>query len=399
MRLLFKTNRLVWLALCLLSLQGSAQQFNKTYFAKSLAVDKSTYAVESASLEIGDSATKKGLRLPRVARPDSVKNAVSGLMVYSLYDQAIYYRIPSGWMKLCACGTISDFSITTHPVSASKTLGQNITFTVATTGGTTPITYQWYKDDLAITGATSISYTLIGLDADDGGTYKVRVTSSNEPAIVLNSNDAILTVVTIPFIYTLHPADQTVDQYAPYSLTATVANGTGDYTWRWYIVGSSTPISTTVTSVPTKTQYVGGSNSDIQWFVTCTTTANGIITSDTANITVTPLPVVTYGYASVDPYISNSSPPSIGSSAVTTIAHNADISISFPAAAVDKFIVFKVPATEPVKVTWFSTSLNNGSIPDAAFRAPFTIAGFTYYVTRDAAGLAFDYTVPIQLKQ
>jgi hypothetical protein len=65
---------------------------------------------------------------------------------------------------------------------------------------------------------------------------------------------------------------------------------------------------------------------------------------------------------------------------------------------VDKYLVVKIPASEPTPTTWFSTSFNNGSIPDATFRSVFTIGGYKYLVSRDGAGVAFDPAVPFQFR-
>ena len=51
-----------------------------------------------------------------------------------------------------------------------------LTLTVEATGGLTPYTYQWYKDNNAIAGATAATYTKATTVASaDSGTYKVVV--------------------------------------------------------------------------------------------------------------------------------------------------------------------------------------------------------------------------------
>lgn len=53
--------------------------------------------------------------------------------------------------------------------------GQTMTLTVAVTGGLAPYTYQWYKDNNAIPGATATTYKKTSFAATDSGTYKVVV--------------------------------------------------------------------------------------------------------------------------------------------------------------------------------------------------------------------------------
>lgn len=59
----------------------------------------------------------------------------------------------------------------TTSVNASNAL----TLTVEATGGLTPYTYQWYKNNNAIAGATAATYTKASTTTADSGTYKVVV--------------------------------------------------------------------------------------------------------------------------------------------------------------------------------------------------------------------------------
>lgn len=86
-------------------------------------------------------------------------------------------------------------SITAQPQNASKTVGQDATFTVTATG-TATLTYQWRLDGSAINGATTSSYTKSNVQlADDGTLYTVGVT--NDYGGVL-SDAATLTVSAAP---------------------------------------------------------------------------------------------------------------------------------------------------------------------------------------------------------
>ena len=67
--------------------------------------------------------------------------------------------------------------IGTQPVSQSVLSGQPATFSVAATGTPTP-TFQWRKNGVAISGATSTTLTLAATTAADAGNYTVVVTNS-----------------------------------------------------------------------------------------------------------------------------------------------------------------------------------------------------------------------------
>lgn len=50
-----------------------------------------------------------------------------------------------------------------------------LTLTVAVTGGLEPYSYQWYKNNNAIAGATADTYAKASTTTADSGTYKVVV--------------------------------------------------------------------------------------------------------------------------------------------------------------------------------------------------------------------------------
>jgi glucose/arabinose dehydrogenase len=81
-------------------------------------------------------------------------------------------------------------SIVTHPSNATVSEGQPATFWVTATG-TAPLSYQWQKNNVAITGATTSSYTISSTQVSDAGAYRVIVSNSAGSA---PSNAAQLTV-------------------------------------------------------------------------------------------------------------------------------------------------------------------------------------------------------------
>jgi hypothetical protein len=85
-------------------------------------------------------------------------------------------------------------TITTQPMNQTVTAGQNATFTVVATG-TAPLTYQWQKNGVNISGATNPSYTTpLATMLDNLSTYRVKVAND---AGSINSNSATLTVKTL----------------------------------------------------------------------------------------------------------------------------------------------------------------------------------------------------------
>ena len=109
-------------------------------------------------------------------------------------------------------------AVTTDPASQVVIPGTAVVFNVGVSG-TSPFTYQWRKDSHAIQGATSASYSIASVTADDQGTYDVVITNSVNSTI---SNGAALQVIagTVPQI-TVQPVSKLVALGATVSLSVT----------------------------------------------------------------------------------------------------------------------------------------------------------------------------------
>lgn len=71
---------------------------------------------------------------------------------------------------------IAPASFSSAPASTtSVSTGGAMTLTVVVTGGLEPYSYQWYKDNNAIDGATAATYAKASTTTADSGTYKVVV--------------------------------------------------------------------------------------------------------------------------------------------------------------------------------------------------------------------------------
>ena len=67
-------------------------------------------------------------------------------------------------------------SITAQPTSQTVVNGNTATFSV-TAEGTPPLSYQWYYNGSAISGATAANYSISGVTASNEGNYTVIITS------------------------------------------------------------------------------------------------------------------------------------------------------------------------------------------------------------------------------
>ncbi|MGZ4733731.1 MAG: immunoglobulin domain-containing protein, partial [Terriglobales bacterium] len=86
-------------------------------------------------------------------------------------------------------------TITTHPADKTVAPGETATFS-ATATGSTPLSYQWQRNQAAISGTTSASYTTPpATSTDNGAQFRVVVSNSVGSA---TSDPATLTVSSTP---------------------------------------------------------------------------------------------------------------------------------------------------------------------------------------------------------
>lgn len=86
----------------------------------------------------------------------------------------------------------SVFGQTTQSVNT----GQQFTIT-GTADGTLPFTYAWYKDNVAVAGATSATYVVASATTANSGVYKLVVTNAIGSA---ESNTITVTVAPPPAV-------------------------------------------------------------------------------------------------------------------------------------------------------------------------------------------------------
>jgi hypothetical protein len=171
-------------------------------------------------------------------------------------------------------------SITTQPVNKSVTAGQTATFSVVASG-TAPLTYQWQKNTVAISGATGASYTTPATTtADNGATFRVIVTNS---AGSVTSASVTLTVAAaaVPPSITTQPVGKSVTtgQTATFSV---VASGTAPLTYQWQ--KNSVAISGATSASYTTPATVIADNGAV--FRVIVTNSAGSVTSANAALTV-----------------------------------------------------------------------------------------------------------------
>jgi hypothetical protein len=120
-------------------------------------------------------------------------------------------------------------SITDQPDSQTVNAGDPVTFSVVADGAP-PLSYQWRKDGVEISGATDSSYTIDAAQPDDAGDYDVVVSNACGPT---TSDVATLTVDegAAPTI-TEQPQSQDVCEGDPATFDV-VAEGSPPLSYQW----------------------------------------------------------------------------------------------------------------------------------------------------------------------
>lgn len=195
-------------------------------------------------------------------------------------------------------------------------------------------------------------------------------------------------------IITTNPISQSISSGSNVTFTVN-ASGTS-LTYQWKKNGVS--IGGATNSVYTITGAVTGDAGDYSCVVT---NGCGTATSTSATLTVAAASITgSYYYGGTDYFAALSGgTDAISYQGTFSITHDAPISVPYPTAAnTNMYLVVRVPVGESLKTTWFNSSLNNGTIPDAAFRAALNPAGlplYTYYLSR--VQVSNDFTNPLIL--
>lgn len=167
-------------------------------------------------------------------------------------------------------------SFTTQPSDQTAYAGGSVTFTAAATGGT--VTYQWRKNGVSISGATSATLTLNNLTTADEGSYTVVAQNADG-----STASAIAELTVLPSLaptITSQPTSQVGGRLGSVSFTV-VATGSPAPTYQWKKNGTNIPGATTATLSLTSLVTADAGNYSV-----VVSNAAGSVTSDQASLTV-----------------------------------------------------------------------------------------------------------------
>jgi len=170
-------------------------------------------------------------------------------------------------------------SVSISPTSVTLDVGQSQLFSSTISGGTSPIGYQWYLNDVAVSGATSATWSF---SPSVTGFYDVYLNATDSVSFIAESNIAAVTVNPPPSA-TISPTSVIMNTSQSQLFMSSVANGTPPYTYQWHLNG-------TLVSGATSPTWSFAPLTPGTYYVTleATDSVSGRAQSDAANITVIP---------------------------------------------------------------------------------------------------------------
>ncbi len=199
-------------------------------------------AVSGTNLLYLDGVLKAYAKYPRV-HADTTRQLYFGKADYAgrnfkgLMDEIRFYNRALSPTEILEISRPVPPAILTHPASQSAPLGANVTFNCVATG-TSPLSYQWFREGVSLPGATGASLTLTNFQASQIGSYTVAV--SNPLGTVASSSAALNIGARIPPSVTTQPISQLVTAGTDVMITVT-ADGSQPLNYQWRFNGTNLP--------------------------------------------------------------------------------------------------------------------------------------------------------------
>lgn len=175
--------------------------------------------------------------------------------------------------------------ITSHPpLTTILNEGQLLSLSIVSNGSN----FQWYKDGVAIVGATTPTYSKIMADGD-GGKYKCEISNSYNGGTTISSNDITVTVIALAVtpVITGQPQSQNIYEGAALNLSVTATGGNLNYQWKKNGTDIAGASATTYTVAHAQLSDAGN-------YTCVVTNSKGTVTSESATINVSILaPTIT----------------------------------------------------------------------------------------------------------
>lgn len=247
-------------------------------------------------------------------------------------------------------------SIISQPSLITLDEGETLNISVQVKG-TPPYTFQWSKDTVDISGATSSSLIITDVELSDAGEYILYMT--NDCGEVTSTTIVVVVeeICAIPVI-TASPSTQTVEVGDDVTLTVSVTSSTSlTYQWRRNGVNifGATSSSLLLENVTTDDQAT---------YTVVVTNECGSVTSNGAILTVD-IVFLTYYWGwsnSIDDITNDIEVQGLQESG--SFVSGDDLTADFTANTNPQILFMAEPKTEVAKTKWYGSMFNQGTIGD-----------------------------------
>lgn len=150
-----------------------------------------------------------------------------------LGTDSIHCRVNSIPVLTASTPTTEPISFTSQPNSVTVSEGSSASFSVSVKGGKSPYTYQWFKNNAAISKAIAASYSFNATSADNGANFHAVVKDSAGDSVT--SNAATLTVESTTEALSVDgPTPVSVQEGQEAYFEVHPSGGTAPYRFQWY---------------------------------------------------------------------------------------------------------------------------------------------------------------------
>lgn len=143
-----------------------------------------------------------------------------------------YFHSPSASLRSVSLDSLKAPRIVTQPAEMTRTVRGGAVYITADTQGFAPLSYQWYRGEVPVPGATNRFLSLNGVGTDAAGPYQLRVSN---PFGTVDSRVAAV-VVDIAPEFTSHPVSTNIPAGGTLVLTAGLT-GTEPFGLTWTLNG------------------------------------------------------------------------------------------------------------------------------------------------------------------
>jgi hypothetical protein len=160
--------------------------------------------------------------------------------------------------------TVKNPLVTISANTTTLCAGEELTLTATVTDAGTGNTYQWYKGDNSISGATSEAYTINSVSANDAATYKVEV-SGGILCQAKKSAGVTVTVYALPTAPTFTTNSAQVCSGVAFNLNEKFPRNSGEAgTLTWYKASDNSQVSdpASVTITESTSYYAKATNNN-----------------------------------------------------------------------------------------------------------------------------------------